>query len=217
MEMKQVWDWQTRVLHWLIALLVITLALLMIGKEGMELIGVEKALREPVKRLHAYVGYAFVLVFVIRVVWGFVGNEYARWSDIVPWNRERLRAAWTNVRWYLGLLRGRPADVLGHDPLASILYMVLFAVFFSQALTGLLLSGIEFNMFPGSVLTGGVSAPALEEMEEVMGEVHEAGFWYIIFFAIAHLIGLMAHELKEKKGLFSSMIHGSKYTTKEDG
>lgn len=214
--MKKVWDWQTRVLHWVIALLVATLVLLIVADAGMETIGVEKALREPVKRVHAYTGYAFAFVFILRVIWGFLGNEYARWSDIVPYNRERWMAAGKNLRWYLGLLKGRPAEVMGHDPLASILYMILFLVFASQALTGLMLSGIEFKMFPASLFARRLDPGTHEGIEEAFGEVHESGFWYIIFFVAVHLFGLIVHEIREKKGLFSSMVHGGKQVPKED-
>lgn len=96
-----VWDWQTRALHWVNALLIITLALLIIGKEGMEIIGVEKALRAPVKKAHAYVGYLFVVTFLLRVIWAFAGNAYAKWSDISPFGRQRWQGALQDIKWYI--------------------------------------------------------------------------------------------------------------------
>ena len=88
------WDWVTRVLHWLNAGLVIALLLLIFGKEGMESIGIEKAMRAPAKKLHAYIGHAFVVTFFLRVVWGFLGNGYARWADMIPFSREKGPALW---------------------------------------------------------------------------------------------------------------------------
>lgn len=209
--MTDVWDWETRVLHWLNAILIITLMLLIIGKEGMEIIGVEKALRAPVKRLHAYVGSAFAVTFSLRVIWGFLGNAYSRWPDIIPYKKERWRAIGTNIRWYLSGFEGSPARVTGHDPLASLFYIALFLVLVSQTLTGLTLAGIEFKMFPGRLFVGGMSKNAADALEGTIGEVHELGILFIAFFIIAHLTGLVIHELKEKNGLFSSMIHGKKY------
>lgn len=214
--MVDVWDWQTRALHWINALLIITLALLMIGKEGMEILGVEKSVREPVKRLHAYLGYVFVFTFFIRVLWAFAGNKYARWSDIWPFKRDRLNAIARNIRWYLSGFKGRPADVVGHDPLASIFYVALFLVLLSQAGTGIILAGAEFKMFPGSMLLSGLGAQTVEALKDALEEAHEAGLLFILFFLGAHLLGMIVHEVYEKNGLLSSMVHGKKYLRKDE-
>ena len=80
----------------------------------------------------------------------------------------------------------------------------------------MLLSGAEFNTFPGSLFTGGISEEALEGLEEALEGPHKAGFLFILLFIAAHLIGLVAHELKEKTGLLTSMVNGKKCLRKED-
>ncbi|MBI1910379.1 MAG: cytochrome b/b6 domain-containing protein [Deltaproteobacteria bacterium] len=214
--LTDVWDWPTRILHWTNAILIITLALLMIGKEGMEILGVEKALRRPVNELHAYIGYIFAFTFSLRIVWAFIGNKYARWADIIPYSKEGRQAIGHNIKWYLSGFKGRAAKAIGHDPLASLFYIALFIVLASQVVTGLLLSGAEFKMFPGSLFTSGLGEEGLEALEGALEEVHEFGFMFIIFFFFAHLAGLVVHEVKEKTGLFSSMIHGRKYFTRDE-
>lgn len=210
------WDWQTRVLHWVIAILVISLGLIMLGKEGLEIIGVPRNLRAPLNTVHAYVGYAFVCFFILRLIWAFVGNRYARWADIIPAGAEQRQAITHNIRWYLSGFKGKAARVVGHDPLASLFYIALFVVLVSQAVSGLLLSGVELHMFPGSLFTGGLGEHAAEELEDVLEELHEFGFWFIIFFLSAHLFGLVVHEIKEKTGLLSSMVHGKKYMSRDE-
>lgn len=214
--MVDVWDWQTRVLHWVNAMLIITLALLIIGKFGMEYLGVAKNLRAPVKKLHAYVGYVFIITFMLRLFWGFAGNKYARWRDIIPYNAKRWAEIAQDIRWYLSFFGGRPANVLGHDPLAALFYIALFVILILQSATGIILSGTEFNMYPGFALTGGMSKDAAESLGDALGVVHEFGFWFILFFFAAHITGMVAHELKEKTGMFSAMIHGKKYIARED-
>ncbi|HAO92634.1 MAG: hypothetical protein A2X99_04175 [Deltaproteobacteria bacterium GWB2_55_19] len=213
--MVDAWDWQTRVLHWINALLVITLALLMLGKEGMELLGVEKPLRRQLNFAHAYVGFAFIATFSLRVIWAFAGNSYARWADIVPVRREQRAGIVRDIRWYLSGLKGSPARAIGHDPLASIFYVVLFVALASQCVTGLVLSGAELKTGPLSGLFAGMGEEVVEAVSGALEEVHEAGFLYIIFFIFAHLVGLVVHEVSEKTGLLSSMVHGKKYFPKE--
>lgn len=213
--MVDVWDWQTRALHWINALLVVTLALLMLGKEGMELLGVEKPLRRPLNFAHAYVGWCFVVTFLLRVVWAFVGNRYARWADIIPVRRDQREGIVRGIRWYLSGFRRSPARVAGHDPLASVFYCLLFIALASQSVTGLILSGAELKTGPLSGLFSGMGEDAIKGIAEALGEVHEAGFLFIMFFIFAHIVGLVLHEVSEKTGLFSSMIHGKKYFPKE--
>ncbi|MEK7880881.1 MAG: cytochrome b/b6 domain-containing protein [Deltaproteobacteria bacterium] len=147
-----VWDWQTRALHWINALLVISLMILAIGFEWMEELGATKAMRKPVKEIHAYIGYVFVVTFLLRIIWGFIGNSYARWSDTLPLSGKKWKEAFSNLRWVLGGLKGTPPVEVGHNPLASIAYAALFIVLVSQATTGLALSGKEFGMFPGTMI-----------------------------------------------------------------
>lgn len=210
-----VWDWPTRVLHWVNMLLIVSLMLLMFGKEGMEIIGVEKALRRPVNYLHSYIGHVLLVTFSLRILWGFIGNKYARWSDILPLKKEQRQAIGHNIKWYLTGFRGRAAKATGHDPLASLFYIALFIVLASQAVTGMLLSGVELKTFPGTLFTGGLGEEAAEALEHGLEEIHEFGMLFMIFFIIAHVGGLVVHEIREKTGLLSSMIHGKKYMRKD--
>lgn len=212
--MVDAWDVPTRMLHWMNALLIVSLILLVFGYEGMEIIGVKGSLREPVKRLHAYTGYLFAITFFLRVIWGFMGNEYARWRDMVPYDKERRRAVVRSLRWYAGGFKGVVPSAAGHDPLASLFYLALFLVLVSQVATGFVLGGIEFGLLPGTLFVGGFGKEALEVIGEAAEGLHEFGFLFIIFFIAAHLVGLVAHEVKAKTGLFSSMIHGKKYFQK---
>jgi len=211
-----VWDWPTRVLHWVNALLVISMIVLILGVEWMEELGIDKKLRRPVKEWHSWLGHVFMITLSLRIIWGFAGNKYARFSDILPMKSWQWQAIGHNIKWYLSGFRGRAAHAIGHDPLAAVFYSVLFVVLISQALTGMLLSGADFNTFPGTLFTAGMSEAALEGLEDTLEELHEAGFLFILFFIAAHLIGLVAHELKEKTGLLTSMVNGKKCLPRED-
>ncbi len=202
-----VWDWQTRALHWINALLIITLMILIFNYEIMEWLGAEEEAEESIKRLHAWVGHILAVTFILRVVWGFAGNEYARWLDMIPYNKERWNGILDNLRWYLSGLRGSPPPSVGHNPLASLFYIALFLVLTSQVFTGITLAGEEFGMIPGRFISSILGHEVVEGFEEI----HEFGLWFMVFFLSAHLTGVIAHELKDRTGLFWSMVNGKKY------
>ncbi len=224
----RVWDWQLRILHWTIALLVISLILLILGHEWLEEMGIEEDSLEPLLETHAYIGHILAVAFILRIVWGFVGNRYARWHDIIGLKWSDI---WGHIRWILGGLKGVPPVSIGHNPLASLFYIPLFVVLTTQVISGVILAGEEFKMFPGNLIvenkivthTGealahGNEADEEEEkgIEEFFEEIHQFGFYFIIFYLVAHLTGLVLHEIGERRGLFSSMINGRKYYRQEE-
>ncbi|MCK5236423.1 MAG: cytochrome b/b6 domain-containing protein [Deltaproteobacteria bacterium] len=212
----KVWDWQTRVLHWLNAALVISLVLLILGYEGLEALGVEKSAREPLEDMHVYLGRFFVVTLALRIIWGFLGNKYARWSDMIPFSKEKRAALVANLKWFAGGFRTKAPVNVGHNPVASLLYIAVIVVLVMQAVTGLLLAGLEHNMFPGTLITDGLSYEAAEELEEVAEEIHEFGLFFVIFFFASHMAGLVIHRLFDRGGLLGSMLHGKKYFKKDD-
>jgi Ni/Fe-hydrogenase 1 B-type cytochrome subunit len=112
-------------LHWANAILIITLALLALSTDDMKLLGVEKPIRRPVKEIHAYRGYVFIFTLTLRIFWGFIGNQYARWSDIIPYTK-KWRDIVGNIKWYFSGFKVQATAVIGHNPLASLFYILFF-------------------------------------------------------------------------------------------
>lgn len=210
------WDWPTRVLHWVNALLVIALIIFILGLEWAADLGVSKPVRRPIKEWHAWLGHVLLITLSLRLIWGFVGNKYARFSDIVPLKTSQWQGIVHNIKWYLSGFKGRAAKAIGHDPLAAVFYTILLVVLIVQVITGVLISGVELNTFPGTLFLGGMSEAEMEEFGHALEEVHELGYFYILFFIAAHLVGLVVHEVREKTGLLTSMINGKKCLPRED-
>lgn len=236
------WDLPTRVLHWTNAALLLVLLALGLGFEAFESMGWNE---DALERFHATVGHVFVVTFILRIIWGFTGNRYARFSDIIPWTGEAWKKIAANVRWVLGGMKGDPPVSVGHNPLASLFYIAVFVVLIGQSYTGVMLAGEEFDMFPGRVLASaevtdvqvvstawadedygyedeehGHGAEGFEGGEsashEAYEEFHEFGMWFIIFYLAAHLTGLILHEVGEKRGLLRSMFTGKKVFRKDE-
>ena len=210
------WDSPTRILHWVNALLIVLLALEMLAKDGMGALGVERDPRRAMNVIHGYTGVVLIVFFSLRLIWAFVGNQYARWGDLIPLSSERRRQVVADIKWYLAGFRGATARVVGHGALASVFYFILFLVLGIMIVTGFLLTGLIFEWAPASYLVGGLSEESEDALRHFLMETHELGNWFLIFFFFIHVASIVINEVKKKTGFLSSMVHGKKYLTQED-
>lgn len=209
----KIWDWQTRALHWCNVALILTLIALALSNDILEEFKVAKHFRHQLMYYHAYIGYAFIFTVLLRVLWGFGGNEYARWRDLWPFTAEKMEYVVHKLKWHARGFKEGPAKFryMGHDPLGAIFYLALFLIVIMQIFTGLTLAGVEMHMAPWQGIFSGFSHSTLELIEGGAGELHEFGFWCIVFFIVSHVGAVIIHELHEKTGLLSSMINGVKF------
>jgi Ni,Fe-hydrogenase I cytochrome b subunit len=209
----KVWDWETRVLHWINVSLILTLMGLAMSHDILKEMKVAKHFRHELMTYHVYVGYALIVTVILRVLWGFAGNEYARWRDIWPFTAEKIEYIIHKLKWHAKGFRGETKKFryLGHDPLGSLFYLVLFLIIVSQMLTGLTLAGLDKHMAPWQGFFSGLGHATGELIEDAAEEIHEFWFYFIIFFIISHVGAVVIHELHEKTGLLSSMVNGIKF------
>ncbi|HEX8987511.1 MAG TPA: cytochrome b/b6 domain-containing protein [Rhodocyclaceae bacterium] len=144
-------------------------------------------------RSHVQFGYALVGGLALRLVWGLVGPEFARWADL--WHPR----AWSQV------LRGRFAipPRFGHDAKASAAFLALYAVLLLMAATGLPLAAVEFGMGP--------FAGVLDEssgLKHLLKEPHEAGFALVLGFIALHLGALAYHRFVLGAPVGQAMVTG---------
>ncbi|MBX4927618.1 cytochrome b/b6 domain-containing protein [Rhizobium binae] len=109
----KVWDPIVRIFHWTIVT-ACTLNLFIL-EEG--------------KYWHRMTGYVVGVAIAIRLVWGFIGTKHARFTDFWPTPR-RVRDHITSI------IDRKENRYLGHNPLASVMMLLLVALLAATALTG---------------------------------------------------------------------------------
>jgi cytochrome b len=116
----RVWDVPTRVVHWLLVLLI---ALSWwTGKAGR-------------MEWHRWSGYVLLGLLIFRIYWGLVGSSTAKFSGFVR-----------GPRAIASYLKGRWAPEPGHNPLGALSVVALLALLATQILLGLFavdVDGIE--------------------------------------------------------------------------
>jgi len=156
-------------------------------------------------RLHIQFGYALIGGLVARCIWGLIGPAPARWSDL--WHpREWSAMLRTLPRFRL------PAPRLGHDTLASVLFLALYLVLAGLAVTGLALAAIEHNMGPLTTWLGDSLW-----LKHLFKEPHEAMYAIVASFVPLHLAALGWHHIHGKTPAAQAMITGIQYSAEGDG
>lgn len=225
-----VWDRTTRWFHWINFLCVLVLSVLATIMLNGKRLGLPHSGSLLLKYLHAYVGYIFAINLAWRLVWGFVGNEYARWRAVLPFGRDfgdRLREQCR--------LLGRAAgsQYIGHSPLARIMITALLALLVGQVVTGLVIAGTDLylppaghyfarwvtdgdaarlaQLQPGStdhVVTA--SYEAMKAFRKPFKTVHEVSFYVLLVAIAAHILANILEEILHQTGQISAMFSGAK-------
>lgn len=165
----RVWDLFVRLFHWSCAALFLA----------------NYTVLEAGSRVHRYVGYSLITLVIARILWGFVGSPYARFSSFVPSPRQ--------LRDYLSALRrGEHPYYLGHNPLGAL--MVLFLLFM------LLMTGIS-----GWLLTqDGFWS------DHLMKGLHELCANAVMLAVGAHIAAVLWISHTTREPLVPAMLHGHK-------
>ena len=174
---KPAFDLVLRLLHWTVALCILA----MVASSQLAELFEHGALEDTIWTLHVWAGYALAGALGLRLAWGLAGPASARWSDF--WHP----AAWRS------LVRERRLPTPrhdGHDPLASLAFLALYAVLAGLLASGLALAASEFAMGP---LVGAI---AYESLGHWVEELHEFGFSLVLGLVGLHLAALVWHQLR---------------------
>ncbi|SMF12702.1 Cytochrome b [Tistlia consotensis] len=200
----KVWDPFVRSAHWLIALGFLVAYL----SEG-----------EPLW-LHSWAGYLVAAVVVLRILWGFVGTRYARFSDFV-YAPSRI------VAYLFDLLRLRSKRYLGHSPAGGAMTLALLLALAATTVTGMATLAQDEGKGPLTFLVAQTVrspeqavAPARGDDEEgdedggrghgIWKDLHELATNLTLALVLLHLGGVALASLAHRENLPRAMVTGRK-------
>ena len=225
----KVWDLPTRIFHWINFLTIIGLiifGLIMLFKKEIGITGIEA--KVGLKEIHVIIGYVFVLNFTWRIIWGFIGNKYARWKRLIPRNgfKDELRSYISSAK------NGEPLQYTGHNPMGRLAIIFIFLLMVTMTVTGLVRAGTDIYYPPfGSLVADYVVAPGtdpasiqpyvatgtdeekvknLKAFKGPFGTVHIYTSYVLMFMIVLHIIFVVRAEIKEGSSLISAMFTGKK-------
>jgi len=171
-----VWDVPTRVFHWLQALAFWGAYLL--------------AFSERFRDYHDALGYILLGLLVFRLVWGFAGTRYARFSSFFFMPKEI-------IAYLISLAKGSSRHYLGHTPVGSVSIWLLMSL----------------GMF---ICVTGVMSLQDDASDLVVG-LHGLATNVMLGVIALHLIGVVMSSILHRENLVRTMLTGYKSAVTEQG
>ena len=167
--------------------------------------------------LHVWSGYVVGGLVLLRVLWGFIGPERARFSDFIYGPAEDLR-------YLRDLLLGKARRYLGHSPAGGVMVVVLLMFLAATVATGLMTYGEQGKGLlaqNGSVLVSPARADSDEAEHRAgrgkreagksgIGELHEALANITLGLVILHIARVALASIVHRENLVVAMIDGRK-------
>jgi Ni/Fe-hydrogenase 1 B-type cytochrome subunit len=210
-----VWQVPVRIWHWVMAVAMVVLAVTgyLIGSP-LPSVGGEASnhfMFGYIRFAHFAAAYLFTISFLLRLLWVFVGNRFAREIYLVP--LKMLSPAWwggmfSQIKYYL-FLTPKARAWQGHNPLAmaAMFFMYVLGTVF-MICTGFALygEGLGMESWAFGMFTSWVQPLAGDSQN--LHTLHHLGMWYLIVFSIVHIYMVIREDICSEETVISTMVNG---------
>ncbi|MBU3022552.1 cytochrome b/b6 domain-containing protein [Aestuariibacter sp. A3R04] len=185
MSKKLIWDVPTRLFHWLL-----------VGSLIAQYLTAE--VLENAMQWHFYFGYFTLGLVIFRTLWGFIGSDYAKFSQFIYGPKAVIGYAST-------LFKRNSKAHAGHNPLGGWVVLLMLLLVLAQAISGLFMTDDIF-------FDGPWRAAVEDSTLKVMGFIHHNGFDVLLGIIALHIAAIGFYSVYKKQRLAPAMIHGKKDT-----
>jgi Ni/Fe-hydrogenase 1 B-type cytochrome subunit len=211
---RYVWELPVRICHWttMLAIIILSVTGFLIGTPFSFGSSASDFTIGWIRFIHFVAAYAFTLSLLSRIFWSFVGNRYSSWREffpfITPEGREKMVKM---LRYYMFIDRETP-ETIGHNPLATTAYVVLFCLYIGIIFTGFALYSLHA---PGGFMHRSLGFMFAIFSNQGLRLLHHLGMWLIAGFVINHIYSVWLMDIKEQGSEVSSMFSGFRFTVKD--
>ncbi|WP_343756579.1 cytochrome b/b6 domain-containing protein, partial [Rhodovulum strictum] len=136
--------------------------------------------------LHSWAGYAIAITVALRLAWGFVGPEHARFADFVT-GPDRV------IAYLKALLSGKAERHVGHSPAGGAMTVALLLMLGVTAFSGMATLAAEEGEGPLAGMVARVESAEHdahdghgEKAESPWEEIHETAANLSLFLILLH-------------------------------
>lgn len=189
---ERIWDPLVRLTHWSIAIAVLLNGLIV----------------EDDSVVHIWIGYTALAMLALRLIWGLIGTDEARFSAFPP----SPAAAIGHVA---DILAGRRRRHRSHNPLGALMVYALWATLLVVSLTGIAMQSSPFPTEDSAYYQMAEREHDHEEEgEDVMEEIHETAANLLLLLAALHVAGVALESRLSGDNLVRAMLTGKRHRAK---
>ncbi|MGD0023211.1 MAG: cytochrome b/b6 domain-containing protein [Xanthobacteraceae bacterium] len=185
----RVWDPFVRILHWSLAAAVL----------------IDWMTDEPLW-MHAWLGYLAAILVGLRIPWGFIGPDNARFVSFVRGPRVVLD-------YLAGLVRFSSRRYLGHSPTGGAMIVALLVMIAVTAGTGMANLAADQGEGPLAGVIAKVERPKIPGQRRprlFIKTVHETAANITLGLVVLHVLGVALASIAHRENLVLAMITGRK-------
>jgi cytochrome b len=145
--------------------------------------------------VHTWAGYTVGGLLIFRVILGFIGNKYARFSDFICSPKE-------SIEYVKSLITSNAKRYKGHNPAGAAMIVLLLIALLFTVVSGIAVYGADQNAGLLSFIDKG--------SEEFWEESHEFFANFTLVLVVIHVIGVAVESKIHKENLVKSMFNGNK-------
>lgn len=211
------WDAALRIMHWVSAACVVTLAftgLFIASPIGSP----SRPAAEPytmgyARLIHYCAGWILIASAMGRIADLFMSSyPYARWPMLWPIkNRREWRATVELLRGYLFLNTSSNPTWIGLNPLQAISYTLIYGIGLIMIFTGLALYGLYYPVeFPYNAFQWMNNWVGAREIRTI----HYIGMWSFLVFVPIHIYLVIRADTIDRDGTIDAMVGGGVWVRK---
>lgn len=152
---------------------------------------------------HVWAGYVIGAVVCVRLIWGFIGSENARFKNF-------LRSPSATITYLSDLVRKRSKRYVGHNPAGAAMILTLLIFLAGTVFSGVVLYGMEEGAGP---LASWLTASA--DREELWEEIHEIFANLTLLLVGLHIAGMLFSSRVHRENLVKAMFTGRKRVNRD--
>ncbi len=178
MKKYLIYDLPTRIFHWLFSSLFVVAFLITKTIDD----------ENPLFSYHMLAGLILGQLVILRIIWGFIGTRYARFSSFALKPSEL-------IEYFKAILSGDKKKWIGHNPASSWGALVMLGSALFLAISGILMTSGYKKLF--------------EDAHEIVANV-------FLITVLLHIAGILLHSFRHQDAIALAMINGKKSGSERD-
>ena len=179
----RVWDPLVRVFHWSLASAFL----------------IAYITEDDFMTFHEYSGYLILGLIGVRITWGLIGTQYARFSNFV-------KPPKAVIQYLKDIASFKAKRYIGHNPAGGAMVIALLLSLLLTGITGMVYFGIEDQQ--GLLASYVANWPSY--LNDPLEELHEFFANLTFLLVILHIAGVLLASIQHGENLIRSMFNGKK-------